>query len=114
MDIFNLAFKGKDLIEDLSHSKDRYARQIKFFKDQNKQLGIAFFDNNSIYGEYWIENIQVPKEYETTFLNSRLDLGVKYPIELFGLAAFPASKKVISNSMMSQKLIKTIFSSMTE
>jgi hypothetical protein len=42
MDFFNLVFKGKDLIEDLSHSKDRYARQIKFFKDQEQQLGIAF------------------------------------------------------------------------
>ncbi|GFE70044.1 hypothetical protein [Chroococcus sp. FPU101] len=114
MDFFNLVFKGKDVIEDLSHSKDRYARQIKFFKDQDKQLGIAVFDNNSIYGEYWIENIRVPKEYETTFNDSGLDLGVKYPIELFGLSAFPASKKVIANSMMSNQLIKTIFSSMTE
>lgn len=114
MDFLNIVFKGKDLVEDLSHSKDRYARQIKFFKDQDKQLGIAFFDNNTIYGEYWIENIIVPKEYEATFLKSGLDLGVKYPIELFGLSAFPASKKVIANSMLSNKLIKTIFSSMTE
>lgn len=109
MDFLNLVLKGKDVFEDLSHSKERYARQIKFFKYKDRQLGIAFFDNTSIYGEYWIENIRVPKEYESVFKKSGLDLGVKYPIDLFGLYPFPASKKVIANPMVGNKLIKFIF-----
>ncbi|PSF35181.1 hypothetical protein C7H19_17520 [Aphanothece hegewaldii CCALA 016] len=104
----------KDLFEDLSRTKKRYVREIKFFRYDDGQLGIAVFDPKTIYGECWIENIKVPQEYEPIFNSSDLVLGVKYPIELFGISCFPASKPVINNQIISQKLIETIFERIKE
>jgi hypothetical protein len=117
MDVLGLLFTEinlKDLVEDLSHTKKRYVRQVKFFRYDDGQLGIAVFDPKTIYGECWIENIRVPQEYDPVFNQSGLNLGTKYPLELFGLSCFPASKPVINNPVISQKLIETIFSRMRD
>lgn len=112
MDVLDLLYTEinlKDLVEDLSRTKKRYVREIKFFRYDNGQLGIAVFDPKTIYRECWIENIRVPQEYEPIFYNSDLELGIKYPLALFGLSCFPASKTVINNPIISKKLIETIF-----
>jgi hypothetical protein len=117
MDVLSLLNKEiylKDIIEDLSHTKKRYVRQIKFFRYEDGQLGIAIFDPKTIYRECWLENIRVPHEYELIFYQSGLTLGVKYPIELFGISCFPASKPVINNPIISQKLIESIFARLKE
>lgn len=99
----------KDLIEDLAHTKKRYVRQIKFFRYDDGQLGIAIFDHKTIYRECWLENLRVPQEYNLIFEQSRLRLDVKYPIEFFGISCFPANKPMINNPIISHKLIEAIF-----
>lgn len=117
MDVLDLLYTEinlKDLVEDLSRTKKRYVREINFFRYDDGQLGIAVFDPKTIYGECFIESIRVPQEYEPIFNNSDLELGVKYPLALFGLSCFPASKPVINNQIISKKLIETIFSRLKE
>lgn len=117
MDVLSLLYTEinlKDLVEDLSRTKKRYVREIKFFRYDDGQLGIAVFDPKTIYRECWIENLRVSQEYEPIFNSSDLELGVKYPLALFGISCFPASKPVINNPVISNKLIETIFSRLKE
>ena len=101
-----------DLISDLAGAKERTVRQIKFFLDKKGRLGIAFFDSQTLHGEYWIENIMVPPEYEPTFKAGGYQIGTKYDVFLFGLQPFAASKAVLKTPGVQKNLLKTIFEAM--
>ena len=45
------------LISDVAGIKQRKARQIKFFRYKKGNYGIAFYDDQTIHREYWLENI---------------------------------------------------------
>lgn len=109
--MFNLG-QAVDLFSDVTGSKARTVRLIKFFRYKEGGMGIAFFDNQTIHGEYWIENIPVPKEYEATLKSSGFDLGTKYDITFFGVSPFHADKKVLKTPAIQKKLVKTIFEGM--
>ncbi len=67
-----------------------YVRLIELIRDNNSQLQIVFFDNSQIDSEaYCLKSVRVDREYEHIFIESGLELEVKYPIELFGLSPFP-------------------------
>ncbi|KKD37252.1 hypothetical protein VB834_11030 [Limnoraphis robusta Tam1] len=112
--MFNLnqLFGAADLISDLAGAKERKIRQIKFFRDKKGSMGIAFFDNQTIHGEYWIENIMVPPEYETTFKASGYKIGTKYDVFLFGLQPFSANKEVLKTPGVQKRLLNMIFEAM--
>ena len=107
-------FGAADLVSDVAGIKQRQVRQIKFFRYKKGNLGIAFFDNQTFFGEYWIENIPVPKEYEATFKHSGFNIGTKYDLQFFDLQSFSADKKMLKTPAIQKRLLKTIFSSMKE
>ena len=111
--MFNLGmiFGAADLVSDVSGMKQRQVRQIKFFHYKGG-LGIAFFDNQTVFGEYWIENIKVPKEYEAVFKNSGFNIGTKYDVQFFDLQSFSADKKILKTPAIQKRLLKTIFNSL--
>ena len=109
-----MIFGAADLVSDVSGIKQRQIRQIKFFKYKKGGLGIAFFDNQTVFGEYWIENIKVPKEYEIIFNKSGFNLGTKYDVQFFDLQAFSADKKMLKSSAIQKRLLKTVFNSMKD
>ena len=114
--MFNLGqlFGAADLVSDVTGNKERTARLIKFFKYDEGGLGIAFFDNQTLHGEYWLGNIPVPKESEAIFKNSGFSLETKYDISFFGLLSFYADKKVLKTSAVQKRLLKVIFQSMQD
>ncbi|MGK7956519.1 MAG: hypothetical protein AB4063_14915 [Crocosphaera sp.] len=69
--MFNIG-QAIDVFSDVTGNKERTARLIKFFEYKEGGLGIAFFDNQTVHGEYWLGNIPVSKEYETIFKNRAL------------------------------------------
>jgi hypothetical protein len=109
-----MIFGAADLVSDVAGVKQRKVRQIKFFQYKKGGLGIAFFDNKTIHGEYWIENIQVPKEYEAIFESSGFEIGTKYDVQFFDLQSFSADKKMLKTSAIQKRLLKTIFDSMKD
>lgn len=109
-----MIFGAADLVSDVAGIKQRQVRQIKFFRYKKGELGIAFFDNQTIHGEYWIENIKVPKEYEVIFQASGFDLGTKYDIQFFDLQSFYADKKMLKTSAIQKRILKTIFNSIKD
>ncbi|MCG5056720.1 MAG: hypothetical protein KA714_01540 [Limnoraphis sp. WC205] len=102
-------FRATALITDLVSLKERQVRQIKFFRYAEGNLGIAFFDNQTIHGEYWIENIMVPLEYEATFNASGYKIDIKYDLFLFGLQPFGANKEVLKTPGVQKYLLNIIF-----
>lgn len=98
-----------DLVSDLVGKKERQVRKIKFFRYKEGNLGIAFFDSQTVHGEYWIENIPVPAEYEPVFEASGFDIGTKYDVVLLGLQPFSADKKVLRTSAIQKRLLSVIF-----
>ncbi|MDJ0601044.1 MAG: hypothetical protein QNJ37_19645 [Crocosphaera sp.] len=92
--MFNIG-QAIDLVSDATGNKERTARLIKFFEYKEGGLGIAFFDNQTVHGEYWLGNIPISKESEAIFKNSGFSLGTKYDINFFGLQPFHADKKVL-------------------
>ena len=109
-----MIFGAADLVSDVSGIKQRQVKQIKFFKYKKGGLGIAFFDNQTVFGEYWIENIKVPKEYEATFKSSGFNIGTKYDLQFFDLQSFSADKKMLKTPAIQKRLLKTIFNSMKD
>ena len=109
-----MIFGAADLVSDVAGIKQRKVRQIKFFKYKKGGLGIAFFDNQTIHGEYWIENIKVPKEYEAIFKTSGFNIGTKYDVQFFDLQSFSADKKMLKTPAIQKRLLKTIFNSMKD
>ena len=107
-----MIFGAADLVSDVSGIKQRQVRQIKFFRYKKGNLGIAFFDNKTVFGEYWIENIKAPKEYETVFKASGFNIGTKYDVQFFDLQSFSADKKMLKTPAIQKRLLKTIFNSM--
>jgi hypothetical protein len=69
-----------------------YVTEIALARDSERQLEIAFFDNSLNSQADRIKTIKVNREYEQIFIESGLELEVKYPIELFGLSPFPIHK----------------------
>ncbi len=102
-------FKIGDLISDVTGIKQRTVKQIKFFRYDKGNLGIAFYDNQTIHGEYWLNNIPVPPEYETIFENSGFNLKVKYDITLLGIQPFLCDKKVLETPAIQKRLLTAIF-----
>ena len=95
---------------DIFHQKSRKIREIKFFRDKNSlKIGIAFFDNETAYGEYWIENIMFPDDKQELIANSGYDLGVKYDTTLFGIQPIVASKESLANPKIYQPLLDSIY-----
>ena len=109
-----MIFSAADIVSDVSGIKQRQVKQIKFFRYKEGDLGIAFFDNQTVFGEYWIENIKVPKEYESTFQSSGFNIGTKYDVKFFVLQSFSADKKMPKKFAIQKRLLKTIFNSMKE
>ena len=109
-----MIFGAADLVSDVSGIKQRQVRQIKFFRYKKGGLGIAFFDNQTVFGEYWIENIKVPKEYEAIFKSSGFNIGNKYDVQFFDLKSFHADKKMLKTPAIQKRLLKTIFNSMKD
>ena len=109
-----MIFGAADLVSDVSGIKQRQVKQIKFFRYKKSGLGIAFFDNQTVFGEYWIENIKVPQEYEAIFKASGFDIGTKYDVQFFNLQSFSADKKMLKTPAIQKRLLKTIFNSMKE
>ena len=109
-----MIFGTADLVSDVAGVKQRKVRQIKFFRYNKGSLGIAFFDNKTVFGEYWIENIKVPKEYESIFKASSFNIGTKYDVQFFDLQAFNADKKILKTPAIQKRLLKTIFNSMKD
>lgn len=109
-----MIFGAADIVSDVAGIKQREARQIKFFRYKKGDLGIAFFDNKTICGEYWIENIAVPKEYEAIFKASGFNIGTKYDVQFFDLQSFSADKKLLKTPAIQKRLMKTIFNSMKD
>ena len=109
-----MIFGAADFVSDVAGIKQRKVRQIKFFQYKKGGLGIAFFDNKTIHGEYWIENIKVPKEYEATFKSGGFNIGTKYDVQFFDLQSFSADKKMLKTPAIQKRLLKTIFNSMKE
>ena len=107
-------FGAADLVSDVAGIKQRQVRQIKFFRYKEGSLGIAFFDNQTVFGEYWIENIPVPKEYETIFKSSGFNVGTKYDLQFFNLQVFSADKNMLKTPAIQKRLLKTIFNNMKE
>lgn len=105
-------FGAANLVSDVAGVKERQARQIKFFRYKEGNLGIAFFDNQTVFGEYWIENIPVPDKYEKIFKSSGFNLGIKYDIQFFGLQPFHADKKVLKTSAIQKRILASIFKDM--
>lgn len=108
-----IIFGAADLVSDVSGIKQRKVRQIKFFRYKEGDLGIAFFDNKTVFGEYWIENIKVSKKYEAIFNKSGFDIGTKYDV-FFDLQSFSADKKMLKTAAIQKRLLKTIFNSMKD
>ena len=104
---------GANAISDLVGTKSRQVRQMKFFRYKDGKLGIACFDNQTIHGEYWIENLPVPSEYESIFKSSGFNLNVKYDVFLLGLQPFSADKKVLKTPTVQKRLLKVIFESLS-
>ena len=104
-------FGAGDLISDVAGIKQRQARQIKFFRYKKGNYGIAFYDNKTIHGEYWLENIPVPREYEDSLKSSGFKIGKKYDIQLLGISPFEADKEVLKTPAIQKRLLKTIFDS---
>jgi hypothetical protein len=102
------------LVSDVAGIKQRQVRQVKFFRYKEGNLGIAFFDNQTVFGEYWIENIPVPKEYEIIFNKSGWNLDTKYNLEFFDLQVFNADKNILKTPAIQKHLLITIFNSMKE
>ena len=109
-----MIFGAADLVSDVAGVKQRQVRQIKFFRYKKGDLGIAFFDNQTVFGEYWIENIKVPQKYEAAFKASGFNIGTKYDVQFFDLQSFSADKKMLKTSAVQKRLLKTIFNSMKE
>lgn len=109
--MFDLGFilGARDLASDVAGIKERKVRQIKFFRYKEGNYGIAFYDNKTIYGEYWIENIPVPKKYEEPLKSSGFTIGKKYDVQFVGLQAFSADKETLKTPAIQQRLLKTIF-----
>ena len=89
--------KVSGLISDLTGKKSRKIREIKLFMSKKGQLGVAFFDNETVFGEYWIGNVMFPEDKQELILKSGYDLGVKYDATLFGINPIVASKKALAN-----------------
>ncbi|BAU65730.1 hypothetical protein STA3757_31200 [Stanieria sp. NIES-3757] len=102
-------FGAADLVSDFAGVKQRQARQIKFFRYKEGNLGIAFFDNQTIHGEYWIENIPVPATYEMKFKSSGFNLDTKYELQFFGLQPFNAAHQVLQTPAIQKRILETIF-----
>ncbi len=109
-----IVFGAVDLVSDVAWIKQRQVRQIKFFRYKEGNLGIAFFDNQTVFGEYWIENIPVPKEYEAIFKSSGFNIETKYDLQFFDLQVFSADKNMLKTPAIQKRLLKTIFNSMKE
>ena len=109
-----MIFGAADLVSDVAGIKQRQVKQIKFFRYKGGNLGIAFFDNQTVFGEYWIENIKVPNKYEAIFKASGFDIGTKYDVQFFDLQYFSADKKMLKTPAIEKCLLKTIFSSMED
>ena len=109
-----IVFGAVDLVSDVAWIKQRQVRQIKFFRYKEGNLGIAFFDNQTVFGEYWIENIPVPKEYEAIFKSSGFNIETKYDLQFFDLQVFSADKNMLKTPAIQKRLLKTIFNSMNE
>ena len=109
-----MIFGAADLVSDVAGVKQRQVRQIKFFRYKKGDLGIAFFDNQTVFGEYWIENIKVPQKYEAAFKASGFNIGTKYDVQFFDLQSFSADKKMLKTSAIQKRLLKTIFNSMND
>ena len=105
----NQLFGAADLISDLAGAKERKVRQIKFFRDKKGSVGIAFFDSQTIHGEYWIGNIMVPAEYEAIFNASGYKIETKYDVFLFGLQPFSANQEVLKTPGIQKRLLNRIF-----
>ena len=106
-----LIFGAGDLVSDVAGIKQRKARQLKFFRYKKGNYGIAFYDNKTVYGEYWLENIPVPKEYENKLKYSGFKIGKKYDVQLLGISHFDADKEVLKTPAIQKRLLKTIFES---
>ncbi|MGD1918956.1 MAG: hypothetical protein ACFCAD_08700 [Pleurocapsa sp.] len=109
-----MIFGAADIVSDVSGIKQRQVKQIKFFRYKEGNLGIAFFDNQTVFGEYWIENIKVPKKYEAIFKASGFNIGTKYDTQFFDLQSFSADKKMLKTPAIQKRLLKTIFNSMKD
>ncbi len=105
----NKIFGAADLVSDLVGAKERQVRKIKFFRYKEGNPGLAFFCSQTIHGEYWIENIPVPAEYEPIFEASGLEIGTKYDVVLLGLQPFSADKKVLRTPAIQKRLLSVIF-----
>lgn len=112
--MFDIAsiFGTANLVSDVAGIKDRQVRQIKFFRYKEGNLGIAFFDNQTVFGEYWIENIPVPDKYEKAFKSSGFNPNTKYDIQFFGLQPFSADKKVLKTPAIQKRILNSIFKDM--
>ena len=97
------------LISDLTGKKSRKIREIKFFRSKKDKLGVAFFDNETVYGEYWIGNVMFPEDKQELILKSGYDLGVKYDATLFGINPIVASKKSLANSLIHNPILNCIY-----
>lgn len=64
-----MIFGAADLASDVSGIKQRQVRQIKFFRYKEGDLGIAFFDNQTVFGG---EHPILAKRKIREILNSRL------------------------------------------
>lgn len=102
-------FNVLNFLSDVVGIKERKARQIRFFRYKDGSLGIAFFDSQTIYSEYWIENLPVPKQYELIFNSSQLKLDTKYDLSLFGLKPFKVDKDVLQISAVKKHILAIIF-----
>lgn len=102
-------FNALNFLSDVVGIKERKARQIRFFRYQDGHLGIAFFDDQTIYSEYWLENLSVPKQYELIFNSSGLKLDIKYDLSLFGLKPFSADKNIFKFLTVQKRVLALIF-----
>jgi hypothetical protein len=109
--MFDLGFilGAGNLVSDVAGIKQRQVRQIKFFRYKEGNYGIAFYDNQTVYGEYWIENIPVPQEYEERLKSSGFNIGKKYDVQFVGLQSFSADKETLKTPAIQKQLLKTIF-----
>lgn len=102
-------FNVLNFVSDVVGIKERKVRQIRFFRYEDGSLGIAFFDDQTIYSEYWLENISVPHQYELIFNSSGLKLDRKYDLSLFGLKAFSLDKNSFQLLTVQKRLLESIF-----
>lgn len=104
-----LIFGAGDLVSDVAGLKQRKARQIKFFRYKEGNYGMAFYDNKTVYGEYWLGNIPIPKEYKKNLKSSGFKIGKKYDLQLVGISHFEADKEVFKTPAIQKRLLTTIF-----